>query len=76
MNDFNKPDTIRIPLIDSTRDRLISAYAEAIIEDMDLKCLMQLALETVTKNLESYTDEELETEMIECYEELLEEEIQ
>jgi len=76
MNDFNKPDTVRIPVNDSTRDRLISAYAEAIIEDMDLKCLMQLALETVTKNLESYTDEELETEMIECYEELLEEEIQ
>jgi len=76
MNNFNKHDTIRIPVNDSTRDRLISAYAEAIIEDMDLKCLMQLALETVTKNLESYTDEELETEMIECYEELLEEEIQ
>ncbi len=76
MNDFNKPDTIRIPVNDSTRDRLISAYAEAIIEDMDLKSLIQLALETVTKNLESYTDEELETEMIECYEELLEEEIQ
>ncbi len=73
---YNKPYTIRIPVNDSTRDRLISAYAEAIIEDMDLKCLMQLALETVTKNLESYTDEELETEMIECYEELLEEEIQ
>jgi hypothetical protein len=76
MNDFNKPDTVRIPVNDSTRDRLISAYAEAIIEDMDLKSLIQLALETVTKNLEEYTDEELETEMIECYEELLEEEIQ
>lgn len=76
MNDFNKPDTIRIPVNDSTRDRLISAYAEAIIEDMDLKSLMQLALDTVTKNLEEYTDEELETEMMECYEELLEEEIQ
>jgi len=76
MNDFNKPDTIRIPVNDSTRDRLISAYAEAIIEDMDLKSLIQLALDTVTKNLEEYTDEELETEMIECYEELLEEEIQ
>lgn len=75
MNDFNKPDTIRIPVNDSTRDRLISAYAEAIIEDMDLKSLMQLALDTVTKNLEEYTDEELETEMMECYEELLEEEI-
>ena len=76
MNDFNQPDTIRIPINDSTRGRLISAYAEAIIEDMDLKCLMQLALETVTKNLEEYTDEELETEMLKCYEELLEEEIQ
>ena len=62
MNDFNQPNTIRIPVNDSTRDRLISAYAEAIIEDMDLECLMQLALETVTKNLEEYTDEELETE--------------
>ena len=76
MNDFNQPDTIRIPVNDSTRGRLISAYAEAIIEDMDLKCLMQLALETVTKNLEEYTDEELEAEMIDCYEHLLEEEIQ
>lgn len=76
MNDFNQPNTIRIPVNDSTRGRLISAYAEAIIEDMDLKCLMQLALATVTKNLEEYTDEELEAEMIDCYEHLLEEEIQ
>ena len=76
MNDFNQPDTIRIPVNDSTRGRLISAYAEAIIEGMDLEFLIEMALETVTKNLEAYTNEQLETEMMEYYEHLLEEEIQ
>ena len=76
MNDFNQPDTIRIPINDSTRGRLISAYAEAIIEGMDLEFLIEMALETVTKNLEAYTNEQLETEMMEYYEHLLEEEIQ
>ena len=76
MNDFNQPNTIRIPVNDSTRGRLISAYAEAIIEGMDLEFLIKMALETVTKNLEAYTNEQLETEMMEYYEHLLEEEIQ
>ena len=76
MNDFNQPNTIRIPVNDSTRGRLISAYAEAIIEGMDLEFLIEMALETVTKNLEAYTNEQLETEMMEYYEHLLEEEIQ
>ena len=75
MNDFNNPDTIRIPVNDSTRERLISAYAEAIVEDMDLNCLMQLAVETITNNLTSYTNEELETEMLENYDHLLEEKV-
>lgn len=56
MNDFNNPDTIRIPVNDSTREGLISEYAQAIVEDMDIKCLMQLALGTITNNLTSYTN--------------------
>ena len=76
MNDFNNPDTIRIPVNDSTREGLISAYAEAIVEDMDIKCLMQLALGTITNNLTSYTNEELEEEMIDNYDHLLEEKVQ
>ena len=75
MNDFNNPDTIRIPVNDSTREGLISAYAEAIVEDMDIKCLMQLALGTITNNLTSYTNEELEEEMIDNYDHLLEEKV-
>ena len=75
MNDFNNPDTIRIPVNDSTREGLISAYAEAIVEDMDLNCLMQLAVETITNNLTSYTNEELEEEMIDNYDHLLEEKV-
>lgn len=68
-------DTIRIPVNDSTREGLISAYAEAIVEDMDIKCLMQLALGTITNNLTSYTNEELEEEMIDNYDHLLEEKV-
>ena len=75
MNDFNNPDTIRIPVNDSTREGLISTYAEAIVEDMDIKCLMQLALGTITNNLTSYTNEELEEEMIDNYDHLLEEKV-
>lgn len=75
MNDFNNPDTIRIPVNDSTREGLISEYAQAIVEDMDIKCLMQLAVETITNNLTSYTNEELEEEMIDNYDHLLEEKV-
>lgn len=75
MNDFNNPDTIRIPVNDSTREGLISTYAQAIVEDMDIKCLMHMSLEAITSNLASYTNEELETEMLETYEHLLEEKV-
>jgi len=75
MNDFNNPDTIRIPVNDSTREGLISTYAQAIVEDMDMKCLVQMAVETITSNLTSYSNEELEEEMIESYDHLLEERV-
>ena len=75
MNDFNNPDTIRIPVNDSTREGLISTYAQAIVEDMDIKCLMQMSLEAITSNLTSYTNEELEEEILETYDHLLEERV-
>ena len=68
-------DTIRIPVNDSTREGLISTYAQAIVEDMDMKCLVQMAVETITSNLTSYSNEELEEEMIESYDHLLEERV-
>ncbi len=68
-------DTIRIPVNDSTREGLISTYAQAIVEDMDMKCLVQMALETITSNLKAYSNEELEEEMIETYDHLLEERV-
>ena len=73
---MSKPyDTIRIPVNDSTREELISAYAGAIIEDMDMKCVTQLALETITSNLKAYSNEELEEEIIDTYDHLLEERV-
>ena len=66
MNDFNNP------VNDSTREGLISIYAQAIVEDMDMKCLMQMALEAMTGILSLYSNEELEEEMIETYDHLLE----
>lgn len=45
---------------ESNRDRLISQYAEAVVEDMNMKCMMELALDAVMHNLEMYSNDELE----------------
>jgi methionine aminopeptidase len=53
------------------RSALIEAYAERIVDGMDMKELVQLAHETICERLEDYTDADLEDEIAEFYPDLL-----
>ena len=55
------------------RDELQNAYIESIIDGMDHKSMYQFVYDTIEQNLETYSDEELVTEVKDYYPELLEE---
>ena len=50
---------------------LIDSYAQQIIESMDWKTMERFVYDTLVENLTNYTEEELITEVSECYPELL-----
>ena len=54
------------------RDQLQHDYIESIIDGMDHKDLWQFVYDTIEQNLETYSDEELVTEVKDYYPELLE----
>jgi hypothetical protein len=54
------------------RDYLIAAYAQQILDGMDMKTMECFVYDTLVQNLFSYSDEELITEVTEYYPELLE----
>ena len=54
------------------RDQLQNDYIESIIDGMDHKDLWQFVYDTMEQNLETYSDEELVTEVKDYYPELLE----
>jgi len=54
------------------RDQLQNDYIESIIDGMDHKDLWQFVYDTIEQNLETYSDEELVTEVKDYYPELLE----
>tara|TARA_Y100001937_G_scaffold126178_1_gene194810 strand:+ start:1003 stop:1185 length:183 start_codon:yes stop_codon:yes gene_type:complete len=54
------------------RDTLIYNYATQVVDDMDFKDLCVFAVETIEKNMESYSDEEVITEIKDHYPHLLE----
>jgi hypothetical protein len=54
------------------RDSLISDYAEQVVDDMDLKTLVQLAYDMICENMERMTDNEIVEDVNNCYPELLE----
>ena len=51
---------------------LIDAYAQQILDNMDMKTLECFAFDCLTANLNDYTEEELITEVGDHYPELLE----
>ena len=54
------------------RSTLISDYVDRILDNMSTKDLMRIVGDQLEENLESYSDEELITEISEHYPELLE----
>ncbi len=55
------------------RDALQQNLIDQIVDDMDIKTLMQLVAEQLDHNYDSYTCEELISEVKEYYPDLLEE---
>lgn len=55
------------------RDSLIQDYAQQILDGMDMKTMECFVYDTLVSNLESYTDEDLLSEVTEYSPELLEE---
>ena len=53
------------------RSELLDTYIEAIIDGMDHKNLWQFVYDTMEQNLETYSDEELITEIKEYYPHIL-----
>ena len=54
------------------RQQLVETYIESIIDGMDHKTMYQFVYDTMEQSLETYTDEELETEVKDYYPDLLE----
>lgn len=50
---------------------LIDAYAQQLLDSMDMKTMERFVYDTLVENLTDYTDEELITEVTEYYPELL-----
>ena len=46
------------------REELADIYAEQCYEGMDYKCLFQFVTDVIKENLEGFSDEEFEEEMI------------
>jgi len=68
---FNHTNSMSDNIID--RNKLQQNLIDQILDDMDLKTLMQLVAEQLDANYDMYTVDELITEAKEYYPELLEE---
>jgi hypothetical protein len=51
---------------------LIDAYAQQLLDNMDIKTMERFVYDTLVENLTDYTEEELITEVTDYYPELLE----
>jgi len=56
-------------LTDNQLDQLIDNYAERIVDDMDVKCLMQFVFDTIVENLRGKDEEEVLSEISYVYDE-------
>ena len=54
------------------RDELISEYAASVVDGMDMETLCMYAIEKIRDDLKTYSDEDLEAEVLEYYPHLLE----
>ena len=56
-------------------DQLIDNYAERIVDEMDVKCLMQFVFDTIVENLRGKDEEEVLGEISYVYDEDVVEEL-
>ena len=54
------------------RDDLISAYAERVVDGMDVATLAMYAVDKIRDDLRTYSDEQLHNEIADFYPDLLE----
>lgn len=54
------------------KEDLIDAYAQQLLDSMDMKTMERFVYDTLVENLTNYTEEELITEVTDYYPELLE----
>jgi hypothetical protein len=50
-------------------DQLIDNYAERIVDEMDLKCLMQFVFDTIVENMSHMNEEDVLNEIANVYDE-------
>ena len=55
------------------REDLISNYVERIVDSFDMDALVSYAIDKLRDDLRTYSDEELRTEIMDYYPDLLEE---
>ena len=67
----NKINTISWNIMN--RQELIESYVDRLLENMSTKDLLRIVGDQIEENLESYTDEELISEVQEYYPDLIEE---
>ena len=48
-------------------DQLKNAYAEMIVEGMDMNSLITFAVESIEQNLKDYELDDIKEEIIDCY---------
>jgi hypothetical protein len=53
------------------KEDLIDAYAQQLLDNMDIKTMERFVYDTLVENLTDYTEEELITEVTEYHPELL-----
>ena len=49
------------------RDSVIDSYAQYILDSLDMDAVLNIAYDTLVGNLTDYTNEQLATEIVECY---------
>ena len=66
--EISKSESI-MNVTESQFDQLKDSYAYMIVDDMDMKTLVQLAIDSIVENLKSYDQDELRDEIVELYDE-------
>ena len=64
-----KSEPNKMTLNDMQLLQLKEAYANMIVDDMDMKTLCQFAFDSILSNLESYDVDDLKDEIVELYDE-------